>query len=101
MAVLEITDSNFDEIVKANDTVLVDFFAVWCGPCKIMSPIVDEIAAERSDITVGKCDVDDAEELAERFGIMSIPTLMVFKGGEAVKTFIGVTDKQSIIDELN
>ncbi len=101
MAVLEITDSNFDEIVKANDTVLVDFFAVWCGPCKIMSPIVDEIAAERSDITVGKCDVDEAEELAERFGIMSIPTLMVFKGGEAVKTFIGVTDKQSIIDELN
>ena len=58
-------------------------------------------AAERSDITVGKCDVDEAEELAERFGIMSIPTLMIFKGGEAVKTFIGVTDKQSIIDELN
>ena len=101
MAVLEITDSNFDEIVKANDTVLVDFFAVWCGPCKIMSPIVDEIAEERSDITVGKCDVDEAEELAERFGIMSIPTLMIFKGGKAVKTFIGVTDKQSIIDELN
>ena len=100
MALLEITNENFDEIVKNNGTVLVDFFAVWCGPCKMMSPIIDEIAAERADIAVGKCDVDEAEELAMRFGIMSIPTIMVFKNGEAVKTFVGVTDKQSIVNEL-
>ena len=100
MAVLEINDSNFDEIVKANDTVLVDFYAVWCGPCKVMSPIVDEIAEENPAITVGKCDVDEAEELAVRFGIMSIPTLMVFKGGEPVKTFVGVTGKDAILEAV-
>ncbi len=100
MAVLEITDANFDEIVKNNETVLVDFFAVWCGPCKIMSPIVDEIAEENANVTVGKCDVDEADELAEKFGIMSIPTIMVFKNGEPAKTFIGVTDKQEIVNAL-
>ena len=100
MALLEITNENFDEIVKNNETVLVDFFATWCGPCKMMAPIVDEIAAENAGVAVGKCDVDEAEELAMRFGIMSIPTLIVFKNGEAVKTFVGVTDKDSIVSEL-
>lgn len=100
MAVLEITNENFDEIIKSNETVLVDFFAVWCGPCKVMSPIIDEIAAENAGVTVGKCDVDEADELAERFDIMSIPTIMVFKNGKAVKTFIGLTDKQEIVNAL-
>ncbi len=100
MAILEITIDNFDETVKNNETVLVDFFATWCGPCKMMSPIIDEIAEENAGIAVGKCDVDEAEELAMRFGIMSIPTVMVFKNGEPVKTFVGVTDKQSIVNEL-
>ncbi|MCR5207709.1 MAG: thioredoxin [Eubacterium sp.] len=100
MAVLEINETNFDEIIKTNDTVLVDFYAVWCGPCKMMAPIVDEIAAENPDVTVGKCDVDEAEELAVRFGIMSIPTLMVFKGGEAVKTFVGVQSKDAILGAI-
>ncbi len=100
MAILEINDSNFDEIVKANDTVLVDFFATWCGPCKIMSPIIDEIAEENPAVTVGKCDVDEAEELAMRFGIMSIPTVIVFKNGEAAQTFIGVRPKDEIVNAL-
>lgn len=100
MAVLEITNENFDEIVKSNETVLIDFFAVWCGPCKIMSPVIDEIAEENAGITVGKCDVDEADELADKFEIMSIPTIMVFKNGEAVKTFNGVTDKQEIVNAL-
>ncbi len=100
MAVLEINDKNFDEIIKGNDTVLVDFYAVWCGPCKMMSPIIDEIAEENPSVTVGKCDVDEAEELAMRFGIMSIPTIMVFKGGEAFKTFVGVRPKQEIADAI-
>ena len=101
MAVIEITDANFDEkIMNSGKTCLVDFYAVWCGPCKIMSPVVDEIADENPDIVVGKCDIDEAEELAERFEIMSIPTLLVVKGGEVVKTFVGVTSKDDILDEL-
>ena len=100
MAVLEINDANFDTIVNANDTVLVDFYAVWCGPCKMMSPIIDGIADEHPEITVGKADVDEAEELAARFGIMSIPTIMVFKGGELAKTFIGVTGKDEIVNAI-
>lgn len=100
MAVLELTDSNFDEVVKGNETVLVDFFAVWCGPCKMMSPVIDEIAEENPNVTVGKCDVDEADEIAERFEIMSIPTIMVFKNGEPVKTFVGLTDKEKIVNSL-
>ena len=101
MSVLVLNDDNFEsEILKSEKTCLVDFFATWCGPCKIMSPVIDEIAAENPDIKVGKVDVDEAEEIAARFGIMSIPTLMVFKGGESVKTFVGVTDKDAILAEL-
>ncbi|MBR7072392.1 MAG: thioredoxin [Eubacterium sp.] len=100
MAVREITTADFDEVIKANDTVLVDFYAVWCGPCKMMSPIIDIIAEENPSVTVCKCDVDEAEELAMRFGIMSIPTVMVFKGGEAVKTFVGVQTKDAIVSAL-
>ncbi|MBQ3904306.1 MAG: thioredoxin [Eubacterium sp.] len=100
MAVREITTADFDEVIKANDTVLVDFYAVWCGPCKMMSPIIDKIAEENPSVAVCKCDVDEAEELAMRFGIMSIPTVMVFKGGEAVKTFVGVQTKDAIVSAL-
>ena len=100
MAVLEINDSNFDEIVKGNETVLVDFFATWCGPCKMMSPIIDEIADENANITVGKCDVDEADELADKFSIMSIPTIMVFKNGEPSQTFVGLTSKEDIVNAL-
>ena len=101
MAVIEINDANFEEkIINAGKTALVDFYAVWCGPCKMMSPIVDEIAEENDDIVVGKCDIDEAEELAERFEIMSIPTLMVFKNGELAQTFIGVTAKEEILDAI-
>ena len=96
-----IDDSNFDSIVMSGDkTCLIDFFATWCGPCKIMSPIVDEIAHEHPDVVVGKVDVDEAGELAERFGIMSIPTIMVFKNGELAETFVGVTAKDSIVAAL-
>lgn len=101
MSVLVLNDDNFEsEILNSEKTCLVDFFATWCGPCKIMSPVIDEIAAENPDVKVGKVDVDEAEEIAARFGIMSIPTLMVFKGGESVKTFVGVTDKDAILAEL-
>ena len=78
MSVLEIDDANFEaEILQADKPALVDFYAVWCGPCKMMSPVVDQIAEENDDIVVGKVDVDEAEEITEKYGISSIPTLMV------------------------
>ena len=96
-----INEDNFDaEVLSSGKTCLIDFFATWCGPCKIMSPIVDEIAEEMSDVTVGKVDVDEAGDLAMQFGIMSIPTILVFKNGEIAETFIGVTDKESIVNAL-
>ena len=99
--VKEITSENFDsEVMASGKTCLIDFFAEWCGPCKIMSPIVDEIAEENADITVGKVDVDEAPDLAMQFGVMSIPTIIVFKNGEIAETFIGVTDKESIVNAV-
>ena len=98
MAVINITLENFEEeVIKSEKTVLVDFWAPWCGPCRMLSPIVDEIADERSDIKVGKVNVDEQEELAMRYGIMSIPTLIVFKNGEVVKKTMGVQPKAAIL----
>ena len=99
--VKEINVDNFDsEVIASGKTCLIDFFADWCGPCKMMSPIVDEIAEEMPDITVGKVDVDEAGELAMQFGVMSIPTNIVFKNGEIAETFIGLTDKENIVNAL-
>lgn len=101
MSVIVITQENFaDEVLHAEKPVLLDFWAGWCGPCRMMSPIVDEIAAERGDIKVGKVNVDEQEALAARFGIMSIPTLMVFKGGKAVQQSAGLRPKEEILAML-
>ena len=102
MSVLTLTNENFEEEVKKSDKkVLVDFFATWCGPCKMMSPIIDEIAEELGEsIKVGKVDSDENMELAEEFGIMSIPTIMIFEKGQVIKTFIGVTSKDEIMKVL-
>ena len=99
MSVINITLENFEaEVVKSDIPVLVDFWAPWCGPCRMLSPVVDEIGEERTDIKVGKVNVDEQEELAMRFGIMSIPTLIVFKNGEPVKKTMGVQPKAAIIE---
>lgn len=101
MSVLNITKSNFDTVVKNNEkTVLLDFYADWCGPCRMVSPIVDEIAEERSDIVVGKVNVDDCPELAVQFGIVSIPTLIVMKNGEVAGKMVGARPKSEIILSL-
>ena len=102
MSVQTITKENFDETVLRSDKpVLLDFWAEWCGPCRMVSPIVDEIAEERDDIVVGKVNVDEQGELAVRFGVMSIPTLLVFKGGELVQTSVGVQPKDEILALLD
>ena len=101
MAVVTITLENFEaEVIKSDMPVLVDFWASWCGPCRMLSPIVDEIAEERPDIKVCKVNVDEQEELAMRFGIMSIPTLIVFKNGEITKKTMGVQPKAAILGLL-
>ena len=101
MAVITLTQDNFEaEVLRSEQPVLVDFWASWCGPCRMLSPIVDEIAEERADVKVGKVNVDEQEELAMRFGIMSIPTLIVFKNGEAVRKTMGVQPKAAILGLL-
>ncbi len=90
------------DVLTSKEIVLVDFYADWCGPCKMMSPIVDEIAEElKEKVKVGKINSDDNMNLAEKYGIMSIPTILVIKEGNVVKTFVGVTDKTTIINEIN
>ena len=102
MSVVNINQANFDtEVLNAEKKVLLDFWAPWCGPCRMVSPIVDAVAEERPDVKVGKVNVDDEEELAVRFGIMSIPTLMVFEGGKPIKTVIGARSKEEILKMLD
>ncbi len=88
------------EVLNEEKTVFIDFYATWCKPCKIMTPTIEEIAKEYTDIKFVKIDIDKNEELAIKYNIMSIPTMMIIKNGEVKKTFIGITDKQSITKEF-
>ena len=103
MAVITITKENYDEeVVKSPVPVLLDFWATWCGPCRMLSPIVDEIANEvEGNAKVCKINVDEQPELAQQFGIMSIPTLVFMKNGEITAKEVGVRSKQVILDKLN
>ena len=102
MSVLTITKENFDkEVMKSDKPVLLDFWAAWCGPCRMVSPVVDQIAGEVTNSKVGKINIDEQPELAARFKVMSIPTLAVVNGGKVVKTSIGVKPKAVILDMLN
>lgn len=98
MSVITITKDNFQkEVAESEKPVLLDFWASWCGPCRMVSPVVDEIAEERGDIKVGKINVDEQSELASSFGVMSIPTLVVMKNGKAVNQAVGARPKESIL----
>lgn len=100
MSVIKISKDNFDSVVSGKKPVLIDFYADWCGPCRMVSPIVDEIANEREDIVVGKVNVDDSPELASAFKVYSIPTLIVFKGGRVVNQVTGARPKDAILSLL-
>lgn len=102
MKPIEITDANFDEeVLKSDKPVLIDFWAVWCGPCRMVAPVVEEIASEyNGKLKVGKLDVDNNPEVSMKFGIRSIPTLMVFKGGKVVEQIIGAVPKRNLVDKV-
>lgn len=102
MSVITVTNSNFEsEVLKSSKPTLVDFWASWCGPCRALSPVVDEIAGENSQYKVCKINVDEQPELAARFGIMSIPTLLIFNNGSVVGKSVGVRPKQDILNLLS
>ena len=102
MSIIHITKENFESIVKnSTKPVLIDFWATWCGPCKMIAPFIEEIAAERDDIIVGKIDVDQEMELAMQFRITSIPTLVLVKNGETAATMVGYRPKADILKLLD
>ena len=102
MILLKITNENFnEEVLNSNKITIVDFYADWCGPCKMMSPIIDKIAEENEIIKVGKLNVDEAGDIAMKYNVMSIPTIIIFKNGREFKRFVGVTSKNEILNALN
>lgn len=100
---MEFNDKNFDqEVVKSEKPVLVDFWAPWCGPCQVMGPIIDELAKEMGDkFKIGKINVDENQETASKYDIMSIPALKIFKDGKVIKEFVGLQNKENLKEELN
>lgn len=100
---LQFTDANFDqEVIHSDVPVLVDFYADWCGPCKMMSPVIDELAAEfEGKVKIGKLNVDESSDIARAFRVMSIPTMMIFVDGKAVDSVMGAVPKQKLIEKLN
>lgn len=96
------TNTSFDELLQSEKLVIVDFWATWCGPCRMLSPLLDEVEAEMEDkIEVVKVNVDDADEIAMRYRIMSIPTLLFFKNGEMVDRTVGAMPKSTLVDKIN
>jgi thioredoxin 1 len=103
MKTVEITDDNFEmEVIKSDKPVLIDFWAVWCGPCKLIAPIVEELSTEyEGKVKIGKLDVDSNQQTSIKFGVRSIPTLLLFKDGKLKDTIIGAVPKNKIVEKLN
>lgn len=101
MATKKVTDADFQSFIQSDKPVLVDFWATWCGPCKMMAPVLEEVSNEYADkLVVGKLDVDENPQTAGQFGIMSIPTLLLFKNGEVIKQLIGYKPKDDLLAQL-
>ena len=101
MSIIDLTKENFQaEITKSDKPVLVDFWAVWCGPCQMMAPILHELETEMPDVQIGKVNVDEQMDLARQFRVVSIPTLIIFKNGQEVQRMVGVTSKEELKDAL-
>ena len=101
MEILKVNSQNFEEeVLKSEKLVLVDFYADWCGPCKMLSPIVDQVAEENEDIKVVKVNVDDAQDLAMKYQVMSIPTLVVIKEGKEINRSVGLIDKNQVVNMI-
>ncbi len=103
MSVLKISSENYEkEVLQSDKPVIIDFYADWCGPCRAMSPIIDEIAEEKADtIKVGKVNVDENQDLAMEYGVMSIPTIVILKNGKVENTFVGVRNKSEILNAIS
>ena len=101
MSIIDLTKENFQaEVTKSDKPVLVDFWAVWCGPCQMMAPILHELETEMPDVQIGKVNVDEQMDLARQFRVVSIPTLIIFKNGQEVQRMVGVTSKEELKDAL-
>ena len=97
----EVTDNNFQaEVLEADKPVLVDFWAAWCGPCRVVAPVLEEIASERSDVRIVKLNVDDNQQTAARYGVMSIPTMILFKNGQPAETIVGALPKPRLVQQI-
>ena len=97
---LELNDNNFDATIKEGISV-IDFWAPWCGPCKMMTPVVDKIAANNPDLKVGKVDIDESSQIAQKYNVMSIPTIIIFKDGEPVDQTVGVVNEKALMTKIN
>jgi thioredoxin 1 len=99
--ITHVTDANFQaEVIEAPEPVLVDFWAPWCGPCRLVAPVLEEIASERSDVRIVKLNVDENQQTAAKYGVMSIPTMILFKNGQAAETIIGALPKPRLVQQL-
>ena len=99
MSAIKVTKENFDELINSENTTLLDFYADWCGPCRMLGPVIEEIAEEKKDINVGKINVDANKELANKFSVRSIPTMIVFKNGKEIKRLVGFLPKEEILSK--
>ena len=100
MSTIKVTDTDFQDTLQNNDLVLVDFWAPWCGPCRAVAPVLEEIANENSNVVIAKMNIDENPNTASQHGIMSIPTMMIFKNGELVDRLVGALPKPSIMEKL-
>lgn len=101
MAIIHVNDETFEKEVQSSDTILVDFYADWCGPCRAMAPILEELDEDRTEVKILKVNVDEAPKVSQQFGIMSIPTLIVFKGGKETAKRVGLCSKEEIINLIH